>query len=113
MKEAQPPHPSATEVAESHLSEDQRAELRAALGRLLEVEERRIEQLAADGEPPSAAHDHLELAATVRSALERMDAGRYGRCGSCDTTMPFERLEAVPYARDCVACQQRPSAAFG
>ncbi len=113
MKEAQPPHPSTTEVVESHLGEEQRRELRRALERLLEVEERRVAQLAADGEPPSAAHDHLELAATVRSALERMDAGRYGRCGSCDQPMPFERLEAVPYARDCVPCQQRPRATFG
>lgn len=113
MKEAQPPHPSATEVAETHLREDERADLRLALERLLEVEEHRVAQLAADGAPPSAAHDHLELAATVRSALERMDAGDYGRCGSCGTPMPFERLEAVPYARDCVSCQQRPRATFG
>lgn len=113
METAQPPHPSGTEVASSHLSEDQRGELRSALEHLLEVEERRVAQLAADGEPPSAAHDHLELAATVRSALARMDAGDYGRCGGCGDPMPFERLEAIPYARDCVACQQRPRATFG
>ena len=113
MKEAQPPHPSTTEVAESHLGAEQRRELRQALEHLLEVEERRVAQLAVDGEPPSAAHDHLELAATVRSALERMDTGRYGRCGSCGTALPYERLEAVPYARDCVPCQQRPRATFG
>lgn len=113
MEPAQPPHPSGTDVATSHLTEEQRTELRLALERLLELEERRVAQLAADGEPPSAAHDHLELAATVRKALERMDTGEYGRCGTCGAPMPFERLEAVPYARDCVACQQRPRAAFG
>jgi len=100
-------------VATSHLTETQRAELRAALEALLELEERRVAQLAADGEPPSAAHDHLELAATVRGALQRMETGDYGRCTTCGTPMPFERLEAIPYAKDCVACQQRPKATFG
>jgi DnaK suppressor protein len=100
-------------VVTSHLSEQQRSELRASLERLLEVEDQRIAQLAADGQPPSAAHDHLELAATVRAALDRMDAGVYGSGSTCQGPLPVERLEAIPYAKDCVACQQRPRAAFG
>lgn len=113
MVPAEPPHPSTTEVATSHLTSEQRIELRAALEHLLEIEERRIAQLAADGEPPSAAHDHLELAATARRALDRMETGDYGRCGTCGSAMPYERLEAIPYAKECVACQQRPKATFG
>lgn len=113
MEAARPPHGTATEVASSHLSEDERTQLRAALEHLLEVEERRIAQLAADGEPPSAAHDHLELANSVKASLAAMEAGRYGRCDRCGEPMPFERLELIPYAKECVPCQQRPRATFG
>ncbi len=31
----------------------------------------------------------------------------FGRCHSCDTLIAFERLDALPHARFCVACKQR------
>jgi len=97
----------------AHLTEDQRAQARTSLQHLLEVEEQRVAQMAADGLPPSAAHDHLEMAETIRRALSKLEAGSYGRCESCQEPMPFERLEAMPYAGTCVTCQQRPRAVFG
>ena len=36
-----------------------------------------------------------------------MDDGTYGLCADCRTTIPFERLVAMPAARFCVRCQQR------
>lgn len=57
----------------------------------------------------------LEVIAAQRErltrALERLDAGHYGQCVDCGTTMPEERLEAKPDADRCVPCQVRFEAA--
>src|SRR5262249_41549811 len=34
-------------------------------------------------------------------ALRRLDTGTFGRCEHCGTTIPEERLEALPAARYC------------
>ena len=47
-----------------------------------------------------------ELAA-VDSALDRLDAGRYGLCEICGGEIAEARLEAMPAARFCVADQAR------
>jgi RNA polymerase-binding protein DksA len=43
----------------------------------------------------------------VLAALQRVDDGTYGRCESCGESIPWERLEALPTARQCVACKQQ------
>ena len=48
-----------------------------------------------------------EIVADVEHALERLEEGTYGRCEGCGTPMLFERLEAIPSARLCVACLAR------
>lgn len=48
-----------------------------------------------------------EVIADVEHALQRLDAGTYGRCESCQPPIPVERLEAIPSARFCVACPER------
>ncbi len=52
--------------------------------------------------------DHLdaELAA-VTAALDRLDAGTYGRCMDCGQPIDEERLVARPTARRCTADQRR------
>jgi DnaK suppressor protein len=44
----------------------------------------------------------------IDQALERIDAGTYGRCVSCANPIPLERLEAVPWAALCVPCSAKP-----
>lgn len=44
--------------------------------------------------------------ARVREALERLDAGSYGKCVDCGKELPAARLEAKPEAERCVECQQ-------
>ena len=46
----------------------------------------------------------------VREALARVEAGTYGQCVDCGTSLPDERLEARPEAARCVNCQQRAEA---
>lgn len=42
----------------------------------------------------------------VKAALARIEAGTYGTCVQCGTTLPEERLDARPEAARCVQCQQ-------
>ena len=48
-----------------------------------------------------------EAMADIEHALGRLDAGTYGSCEECGAAIPFERLEAIPAARFCVACPGR------
>jgi DnaK suppressor protein len=48
---------------------------------------------------------HLSYSEVV-GALERLEAGTYGRCERCGNEIAPERLEAIPTARLCVACKQ-------
>ena len=51
-------------------------------------------------------------ATELQDALDRMAAGTYGTCESCQAPIPFERLEAIPETRFCVLCP-RPRGLFG
>src|SRR4051794_29966487 len=42
--------------------------------------------------------------AEIDAAVERWDAGSYGRCEACGAVIDEERLEARPAARTCIAC---------
>jgi DnaK suppressor protein len=42
----------------------------------------------------------------IEEALDRLDAGDYGICLSCDQPIPPKRLNAVCWARYCVKCQE-------
>ena len=48
-----------------------------------------------------------EALAEIEHALARLQDGTYGRCEACGAAVPFERLEAIPSARFCVACPGR------
>ncbi len=43
----------------------------------------------------------------IDNALIRMENNRYGVCMDCGQPIPLPRLEAVPYALFCVACQAK------
>jgi DnaK suppressor protein len=40
----------------------------------------------------------------IRAALNRLDNGTYGICITCDKPIAPARLEALPYAVQCIAC---------
>jgi DnaK suppressor protein len=42
----------------------------------------------------------------IQEALDRLQLGEYGICLSCDESIPGKRLEALPWARYCVKCQE-------
>jgi DnaK suppressor protein len=49
----------------------------------------------------------------IDQALERLDSGTYGRCVRCATSIPEERLLAVPWAAFCVPCSSPPRRSSG
>jgi DnaK suppressor protein len=40
----------------------------------------------------------------IEAAIRRIEYGGYGRCGNCGEPIPETRLDAVPYAAECVRC---------
>jgi len=47
-----------------------------------------------------------EVLQQIGEALERLSEGSYGNCSNCERTIAEERLEAIPWARHCVECQE-------
>lgn len=43
-------------------------------------------------------------ATAIRAALQRLDAGTYGRCARCGQEIAAARLAALPSATTCVVC---------
>lgn len=50
-------------------------------------------------------------ARSLTTALRRIDAGEYGRCGECGEAIGAARLRALPEAATCIRCQERLEAA--
>lgn len=42
----------------------------------------------------------------VNAALQRLDSGSFGTCTRCGTPIELARLQALPEARLCLACQR-------
>ena len=40
----------------------------------------------------------------IEAAIERIEDGSYGQCETCGVKIPKSRLEAIPYAAQCVQC---------
>ena len=49
----------------------------------------------------------MKLLREISGALHRIDNGHYGVCMECEEPISSKRLEAVPWAKYCVACQER------
>ena len=43
----------------------------------------------------------------VEGALVRINEGTFGECVSCGSEINPKRLEAVPWARHCIGCQEK------
>ncbi len=45
--------------------------------------------------------------AEIDAALARIQEGTYGTCRTCGQPIAEERLEAIPYATQCIDCKRR------
>jgi len=50
--------------------------------------------------------EEREVLRLVDEALERIGEGSYGKCVHCGGPIQKARLEAVPWARHCIECQE-------
>lgn len=119
---------SSTKSTRSHLTPDQHAHLQSLLLGLLDehasqVSERRatVDELTGQADSDSLLERELAESAAaqsttaideVRQALTRLTEGTYGVCGRCASPIPYERLEAIPQTRVCVACPASSNGLF-
>jgi DnaK suppressor protein len=97
--------------------------------RTLEAERDRIRlELSEEVEHPKVAHGAQTAAATevtesqrnqqlrgreqvhlvqIEGALRRIETGTFGICQDCGKPIAPERMEALPWATDCVDCHSR------
>ena len=77
----------------------------ASLRRGLETDSKERAKQLEDSEVVDAlgneAREELEK---ISLALRRMDAGKYGLCSSCGSAISAMRIEAYPYAGECIEC---------
>jgi len=55
----------------------------------------------------SLSNAERDLLHEVDDAITRIEGRRYGVCAACEEDMNAKRLEAVPWARLCLACQEK------
>lgn len=97
--------------------------------RILDAERQRIRlELSEEVEHPRVAHGAQTAAATevsesqrgqqlreheeqhvqlLEAALRRIEAGGFGLCQACGKSIAPERLEALPWASDCIDCHAK------
>jgi DnaK suppressor protein len=55
----------------------------------------------------SQSNNDRQLLAMVETALLRIREGEFGECVSCRNEINAKRLEAVPWTRYCIECQEK------
>ena len=55
----------------------------------------------------SLSNTERDVLNLVDEALVRIDGRRYGVCVVCDDEMDKKRLEAIPWAKHCLSCQEK------
>jgi DnaK suppressor protein len=55
----------------------------------------------------SLSNSEREMLQEVDEALDRLEDGRFGVCVACEEVIERKRLEAVPWARHCLPCQEK------
>jgi RNA polymerase-binding transcription factor DksA len=91
------------------------AELRARVKRTQDDLGRAVDPLPRDAPDAAIAVENDEIlqaiGETARAelnhiahALERLDAGTFGKCEQCGESIESERLRVVPYTTQCRAC---------
>jgi DnaK suppressor protein len=54
----------------------------------------------------SLSENEGKMLKMIDEALARLEIGKYGLCVHCEQPIEKQRLQAVPWARHCIACQE-------
>ena len=98
--------------------ETRRVELRRSIVHLEEYAKTKEDEAAADTlDRAGSSHSkdllmrriagEQGLLRSVEAALRRIQDGTFGECVSCEKEINIKRLEAVPWARYCIECQEK------
>lgn len=55
----------------------------------------------------SLSENENKMLRLIDEALARLEAGTYGHCTNCEKPIEPQRLQAIPWARHCIACQEQ------
>jgi DnaK suppressor protein len=55
----------------------------------------------------SLSNNERDMLQLVDEALIRIEGRRYGVCVVCEDEMDKKRLDAVPWAKRCISCQEK------
>src|SRR5260370_41515323 len=55
----------------------------------------------------SQSNNERQLLQMVENALQRIREGEFGECVNCGNEINGKRLEAVPWTRYCIECQEK------
>lgn len=55
----------------------------------------------------SQSNNERHMLHLVEEAIDRIGNGSYGECAVCHEEVQQKRLEAVPWARHCISCQEK------
>ena len=55
----------------------------------------------------SVSNNDRQLLQMVENALQRIREGSFGECVNCGAEINAKRLEAVPWTRYCIECQEK------
>lgn len=64
----------------------------------------------------TVGEDFKDQLQQISAALQRMEAGTYGKCQRCGKAVKVDRLRALPFAAFCIECQshlERQASLFG
>ncbi len=62
-----------------------------------------------EGDEVTADLEHVAILESepIKVAVSRIDAGSYGECEICGSGINPKRLQALPYATDCIDCASK------
>ena len=101
----------------SHTVQDPNVDIRQQLEQQLEERLDLLAELAPRALPSVDPVAYQTVASTrmlveqITAALNRLDAGTYGRCTRCGGQIAPARLEVLPHAAACIECQSHADAA--
>jgi DnaK suppressor protein len=70
-----------------------------------------LEEIASDTHDTDSLCEIMDIEATqidqIDMALVKIDNGTYGICEDCGGEIPMVRLEALPFATQCIGCKRK------
>ncbi len=54
----------------------------------------------------SLSDEERKVIMLIEEALRKIDDGSFGKCSACGKEISSPRLNAVPWAKHCIACQE-------